>query len=104
MASEVETAAQALRQVGIPESCTSVLTAGFLWSATVVIARVLAKPHRYPADEPTPTLTQNVVGDYAAVIPAEQEFGKTLVTSLHAFEYARSHYQRIVLASRAYFV
>jgi len=25
-----------------------------------------------------------------------KNFGKTLVTSLHAFEYARSHYQRIV--------
>jgi len=62
-----------------------------------VIARLSAKPHRYPADEPSPTLTQNVVGDYAAVIPAEQGFRQNSVTSLHAFEYARSHYQRIVL-------
>jgi len=37
-------------------------------------------------------------------MPSEQDFGKTLVTSLHAFEYARTHYQRIVGASGTHFV
>jgi len=49
-------------------------------ATTVVIARVLVQnPTAILADEPT--LTQNVVGDYAAVIPAEQEFRQNSVTA-----------------------
>lgn len=96
---EVETAAQALVQVGIPEKLyerTDRLSGG--QQQRVAIARVLVQnPTAILADEPISNLDPERSREIMHLLrQLSKDSGKTLVTSLHAFEYARTHYQRIV--------
>jgi len=96
---EVETAAKALMQVGIPEKLyerTDRLSGG--QQQRVAIARVLVQnPTAILADEPISNLDPERSREIMQLLlQLSQAQGKTLVTSLHAFEYARSHFQRLV--------
>ena len=96
---EVETAAKALVQVGIPEKLyqrTDSLSGG--QQQRVAIARVLVQnPMAILADEPISSLDPERSREIMDLLrQLSQETGKTLVTSLHAIEFARSHYQRII--------
>jgi phosphonate transport system ATP-binding protein len=96
---EVETAAKALAQVGIPEKLydrTDQLSGG--QQQRVAIARVLVQnPTAILADEPISSLDPERSREIMDLLrQLSQEMGKTLVTSLHAIEFARSHYQRII--------
>ncbi len=96
---EVKTAAQALAQVGIPEKLyerTDRLSGG--QQQRVAIARVLVQnPTAILADEPISSLDPERSREIMDLLrQLSQNSGKTLVTSLHAIEYARSHYQRII--------
>jgi phosphonate transport system ATP-binding protein len=96
---EVETAAKALAQVGIPEKLyerTDSLSGG--QQQRVAIARVLVQnPTAILADEPISSLDPERSREIMDLLrQLSQETGKTLVTSLHAIEFARSHYQRII--------
>ncbi|MCA1994771.1 MAG: phosphonate ABC transporter ATP-binding protein [Coleofasciculus sp. S288] len=96
---EVETAANALAQVGIPEKLydrTDNLSGG--QQQRVAIARVLVQnPTAILADEPISSLDPERSREIMDLLrQLSQESGKTLVTSLHAIEFARSHYQRII--------
>jgi phosphonate transport system ATP-binding protein len=96
---EVETAAKALAQVGIPEKLyerTDRLSGG--QQQRVAIARVLVQnPTAILADEPIASLDPERSREIMNLLrQLSQETGKTLVTSLHAIELARSHYQRII--------
>lgn len=96
---EVETAAIALKQVGIPEKLyerTDRLSGG--QQQRVAIARVLVQnPTAILADEPISSLDPERSREIMDLLRhLNQETGKTLVTSLHAIEFARSHYQRII--------
>ncbi|MBE9116817.1 ATP-binding cassette domain-containing protein [Lusitaniella coriacea LEGE 07157] len=96
---EVETARQALCEVGIPEKLyerTDRLSGG--QQQRVAIARVLIQnPAVILADEPIASLDPQrslAVMDLLREIAERQ--GKTLITSIHAIEFARSHYNRII--------
>jgi phosphonate transport system ATP-binding protein len=96
---EVATAAEALAQVGIPEKLyerTDRLSGG--QQQRVAIARVLIQnPTAILADEPISSLDperSREILDLLRFLCIQQ--GKTLVTSLHAIEFARSYYQRII--------
>lgn len=96
---DVETAAKALSQVGILEklySRTDQLSGG--QQQRVAIARVLVQnPTAILADEPISSLDPERSREIIDLLrQLSQETGKTLVTSLHAIEFARSHYQRII--------
>ncbi len=96
---EVETAAQALSQVGILDklySRTDQLSGG--QQQRVAIARVLVQnPTAILADEPISSLDPERSREIMDLLRhLSDETGKTLVTSLHAIEFARSHYQRII--------
>jgi phosphonate transport system ATP-binding protein len=96
---EVETALKALVQVGIPEKLyerTDSLSGG--QQQRVAIARVLVQnPIAILADEPISNLDPERSREIMSLLrQLSQESGKTLVTSLHAWEYARSHFQRII--------
>lgn len=96
---EVETAAHALKQVGIPEKLyerTDRLSGG--QQQRVAITRVLVQnPTAILADEPISSLDPERSREIMQLLrQLSKDSGKTLVTSLHAFEYARSYYQRIV--------
>ncbi len=96
---EVEMAAKALTQVGIPEKLferTDRLSGG--QQQRVAIARVLVQnPTAILADEPISSLDPERSREIMDLLrQLSQETGKTLVTSLHAIEFARSHYQRII--------
>ena len=96
---EVDTAAQALAQVGIPEKLyerTERLSGG--QQQRVAIARVLVQnPTAILADEPISSLDPERSREIMDILrQLSQETGKTLVTSIHAIEFARSHYQRII--------
>lgn len=96
---EVETAAKALSQVGILEKLyerTDQLSGG--QQQRVAIARVLVQnPTAILADEPISSLDPERSREIMDLLrQMSQETGKTLVTSLHAIEFARSHYQRII--------
>jgi phosphonate transport system ATP-binding protein len=96
---DVETAAQALTQVGIPEKLyerTDSLSGG--QQQRVAIARVLVQnPTAILADEPISSLDPERSREIMDLLrQLSQDTGKTLVTSLHAIEFARSHYQRII--------
>ncbi len=96
---EVQTAYQALAQVGIPEKLyerTSRLSGG--QQQRVAIARVLVQdPAAILADEPISSLDPERGREVMDLLcQLSKESGKTLVTSLHAIEYARSYFQRIV--------
>jgi len=96
---EIETAAKALTQVGIAEKLferTDRLSGG--QQQRVAIARVLVQnPAAILADEPISSLDPERSREIMDLLrQLSQETGKTLVTSLHAIEFARSHYQRII--------
>ena len=96
---EVKTAAQALAQVGIPEKLydrTDRLSGG--QQQRVAIARILVQnPTAILADEPISSLDPERSREIMDLLRhLAQETGKTLVTSLHALEFARSHYQRLI--------
>jgi phosphonate transport system ATP-binding protein len=96
---EIETAAKALTQVGIAEKLferTDRLSGG--QQQRVAIARVLVQnPAAILADEPISSLDPERSREIMDLLrQLSQGTGKTLVTSLHAIEFARSHYQRII--------
>ena len=96
---EVETAAKALSLVGIPEKLyerTDRLSGG--QQQRVAIARVLVQnPAAILADEPISSLDPERSREIMDLLrQLSQDTGKTLVTSLHAIELARSYYQRII--------
>ncbi|MBO3462724.1 phosphonate ABC transporter ATP-binding protein [Aetokthonos hydrillicola Thurmond2011] len=96
---EVESAIKALVQVGIPEKLyerTDHLSGGE--QQRVAIARVLVQdPAAILADEPISNLDPERGREIMNLLSRlSRESGKTLITSVHAFEYARSHFQRII--------
>jgi phosphonate transport system ATP-binding protein len=96
---ESETAAQALAQVGIPEKLyerTDQLSGG--QQQRVAIARVLVQdPQAILADEPIASLDPERGREIVDLLrDLNQRTGKTLVASLHAIDFARSHFERIV--------
>ncbi|WP_414589262.1 phosphonate ABC transporter ATP-binding protein [Scytonema sp. PCC 10023] len=96
---EVETAFKALTQVGIPEKLyerTDRLSGG--QQQRVAIARVLVQdPAAILADEPISSLDPERSREVMNLLRfLSEDTGKTLVTSVHAIEYARSHFQRII--------
>lgn len=96
---EVETAAKALMQVGIGEKLyerSDRLSGG--QQQRVALARVLVQnPAAILADEPISNLDPERSREIIHLLcQNSQTQGKTLVTSLHAFEYARSYFQRLV--------
>ena len=96
---EVETAFKALAQVGIPEKLyerTDRLSGG--QQQRVAIARVLVQdPAAILADEPISSLDPERSREVINLLRSlNKNTGKTLITSLHAIEYARSHFQRLV--------
>jgi phosphonate transport system ATP-binding protein len=96
---EVDKAAEGLAQVGIPEKLyerTDQLSGGE--QQRVAIARVLLQqPQAILADEPISSLDPERSREIMDLLRTlNQQTGKTLVTSLHAIDFARSHYERIV--------
>lgn len=96
---EVRTAAQALAQVGIPEKLyerTDRLSGG--QQQRVALARVLVQnPEVILADEPIASLDPERGREMMDLLrELNQTTGKTLVTSLHSIELAKSHCQRII--------
>ncbi len=96
---DVETAARALKQVGMLEKLyqrTDRLSGG--QQQRVAIARVLVQnPIAILADEPISSLDSERSREIIQLLrQLSQDSGKTLVTSLHAFEYAHTYYQRII--------
>lgn len=96
---EVDTAVQALAQVGIAEKLyerTDRLSGG--QQQRVAIARVLVQnPTAILADEPISSLDPERSREIMDILrQLSQETGKTLVTSVHTIEFARSHFQRII--------
>jgi phosphonate transport system ATP-binding protein len=96
---DINTAFDALEQVGIPEKLyerTDRLSGG--QQQRVAIARVLVQnPEAVLADEPIsnldPELSKEIMD---LLLDLSQRSGKTLVSSLHAIEFAQSHYERII--------
>ena len=96
---EVETAYRALEQVGIPEKLyerTGQLSGG--QQQRVALARVLVQdPIAILADEPIsnvdPERSREIMNLFRDL---SQRTGKTLVVSLHAIEFALSHFERII--------
>lgn len=96
---EVETATLALQQVGIPEKLyerTSSLSGG--QQQRVAIARVLVQdPAAILADEPISSLDPERSREIMNLLRRlSDDTGKTLITSLHAFEFARMYVERII--------
>ena len=96
---DIQTAINALEQVGIPEKLyerTDRLSGG--QQQRVAIARVLVqKPDAILADEPISTLDPELSKEVMdLLLDLSTRSGKTLVSSLHAIEFAQSHYDRII--------
>jgi phosphonate transport system ATP-binding protein len=96
---EVETAAKALTQVGIPEKLydrTDQLSGG--QQQRVALARVLVQdPAVILADEPIASLDPERSREIMDLLRhLSQSTGKTLVMSLHSIELAQSHCDRII--------
>jgi phosphonate transport system ATP-binding protein len=96
---EVESAARALARVGIADKLyqrTDLLSGGE--KQRVALARVLVQdPRAILADEPIASLDPERGREIMDLLrDLSQQSGKTLVTSLHSVEFARSHFQRIV--------
>jgi phosphonate transport system ATP-binding protein len=96
---DVRTASRALEQVGIPEKLyerTGRLSGG--QQQRVALARVLVQdPRVILADEPVSSLDperSREIMDLLRDLSAKTD--KTLVTSVHAFHFAQSHFTRIV--------
>jgi phosphonate transport system ATP-binding protein len=96
---EIQTAFNALEQVGIPEKLyerTDRLSGG--QQQRVAIARVLVQnPDAILADEPIsnldPELSKEIMD---LLLDLSRRSGKTLLSSLHAIGFALSHYERII--------
>lgn len=96
---DVNVAFNALDQVGISEKLyerTDTLSGG--QQQRVAIARVLVQnPDAILADEPIasldPELSREVID---LLVDLSHRSGKTLFSSLHIIEYARSHFERII--------
>ncbi|MBE9190702.1 phosphonate ABC transporter ATP-binding protein [Gloeocapsopsis crepidinum LEGE 06123] len=96
---EVKTALKALTQVGIPEKLyarTDKLSGG--QQQRVAIARVLVQnPQVILADEPVASLDPERSREILELLQQlSQDLGKTLVSSLHDFDFACRYYQRII--------
>ena len=96
---EVETAAQALAQVGIPEKLyerTDQLSGG--QQQRVALARVLVQnPIVILADEPISSLDPERTREIMDLLrDMNEQTGKTLIISLHTIELALSYCQRII--------
>lgn len=96
---EVDTAARALEQVGIPEKLyqrTDQLSGG--QQQRVALARVLVQnPQAILADEPVSNLDPERSREIMSLFgDLSRELGTTLVVSLHAIELAYSHCDRII--------
>lgn len=96
---EVETAYQALKQVGIPDKIyarTDTLSGG--QQQRVALARVLVQnPAVILADEPIASLDPQLSAEMMDVLrDLCLHQGKTLVVSLHSVEFVRSHCHRVV--------
>jgi phosphonate transport system ATP-binding protein len=96
---EIDSAAQVLTQVGIPEKLyerTDQLSGG--QQQRVAIARVLIQhPQAILADEPISSLDPERSREIMDLLrDLSQKMGKTLVTSLHDIDFALSHYERII--------
>jgi phosphonate transport system ATP-binding protein len=96
---DVGSAALALEQVGIPEKLyerTGRLSGG--QQQRVAIARVLVQdPDVILADEPVASLDPERSREIMDLMrDLSTRTGKTWVASVHAYEYARSHFRRIV--------
>ena len=96
---EVESAIRVLTQVGIPEKLyerTDRLSGG--QQQRVALARVLVQdPAAILADEPISNIDpERSRGIMNLLQKLNAETGKTLVVSLHAIEFAYSHFQRVI--------
>jgi len=96
---DVETASHALTQVGISEKLyerTDRLSGG--QQQRVALARVLVQdPTAILADEPISNIDpERSRGIMDLLQKLSAETGKTLVVSLHAIEFAYSHFQRVI--------
>jgi phosphonate transport system ATP-binding protein len=96
---EVETARTALEQVGIAEKLfemTSHLSGG--QQQRVALARALVQdPQVILADEPIASLDPERGRELMDLLrQLSRATGKTLVTSIHSAEFARSHFQRVI--------
>lgn len=96
---EREKALHVLEQVGIPEKLyerTGNLSGG--QQQRVALARVLVQnPQIILADEPISSLDPERSREIMDLLrDLSRRTGKTLVTSVHAFEYARSHFDRVI--------
>ena len=96
---ELSTATAALTQVGIPEKIfepTAQLSGG--QQQRVAIARVLVqRPQVILADEPIASLDPERSREILDLLTAlSHHNGKTLLASLHAIHFARSHFERII--------
>lgn len=96
---EVETAAKALTQVGIPEKLyapTDKLSGG--QQQRVALARVLVQnPEVILADEPISNLDPQLSREIMNLLRDISDTGsKTLIISLHALEFARNYCDRLV--------
>ncbi|NEO71561.1 phosphonate ABC transporter ATP-binding protein [Moorena sp. SIO3H5] len=96
---EVETAAKALTQVGIPEKLyapTDKLSGG--QQQRVALARVLVQnPEVILADEPISNLDPQLSREMMDLLRDISDIGsKTLIISLHALEFARNYCDRLV--------
>ena len=95
---EVETALQALHQVGIPEKLydrTGNLSGG--QQQRVAIARVLVQnPLAILADEPVSSLDPERGREILSLLGRLCEGGRTLVASLHDIELAKIYFDRII--------
>ena len=96
---DVETALQALEQVGIPEKLyevTAHLSGG--QQQRVALARTLVQdPRVILADEPIASLDPERGRELMDLMrQLSRDTNKTLVTSIHSVEFARSHFQRMI--------
>lgn len=96
---EVESARRALEQVGIPEKIyelTAHLSGG--QQQRVALARTMVQnPRVILADEPIASLDPERGRELMDLLrQLSHDTGKTLVTSIHSVEFARSHFQRVI--------
>ena len=96
---EIGTAQAALEQVGIPEKLyerTDRLSGG--QQQRVAIARVLVQnPEAILADEPISSLDPQISKEIMdLLLTLSRHSGMTLFSSLHAIDFALSHYERII--------
>jgi phosphonate transport system ATP-binding protein len=96
---QIEAAHAALVQVGIPEKLyerTDRLSGG--QQQRVAIARVLVQdPAAILADEPISSLDPQISSEIMdLLLDLSRRSGKTLLSSLHAIDFALSHYERVI--------